>query len=347
MSTRVARHVGSHLLPRRYAKWGRGPRGHRRPTGSPGPGRELERWGSDLTVVRAEVRPARRVAGSVFVGAQRGSTCRGGTASSGVSRLQVGGGLSREANGWDAPVAAASGASVRAGDGAGGSGRHAACSAVNSGSWSDRSGGGHGVGGAAVDRPRWAPGRGERCGHVSGPPPGWSGPAVPRGHRPGVGRHRRGQPVGGVSRVARRSGDMGWGRRRHRGAWYACRRYHLRLSDVVWTAAPALPVAQAIGRLGNWFNQKLYGGPSSLPWAVATDPRTGRRPARWPPPISSHLDMSWCATSGSPRWWRGRSGGGGCRGGRPSPLYAAEYTAGRGWLEALRVGHANHLGGCG
>jgi prolipoprotein diacylglyceryl transferase len=33
-------------------------------------------------------------------------------------------------------------------------------------------------------------------------------------------------------------------------------------------AAPALVLAQAIGRWGNYFNQELYGGPSNLPWAV-------------------------------------------------------------------------------
>jgi hypothetical protein len=32
--------------------------------------------------------------------------------------------------------------------------------------------------------------------------------------------------------------------------------------------APALPVAQAIGRWGNYFNQELFGLPSKLPWAV-------------------------------------------------------------------------------
>ena len=39
--------------------------------------------------------------------------------------------------------------------------------------------------------------------------------------------------------------------------------------DVV---APALLVAQAIGRIGNYFNQELFGGPSSLPWALKISP---------------------------------------------------------------------------
>ena len=60
------------------------------------------------------------------------------------------------------------------------------------------------------------------------------------------------------------------------GVWVAHRRDlpALRLLDI---AAPAIPVAQAIGRLGNWFNQELFGGPTDLPWALRIDPM--HRPA--------------------------------------------------------------------
>ena len=37
-------------------------------------------------------------------------------------------------------------------------------------------------------------------------------------------------------------------------------------------AAPALLVAQSFGRVGNYFNQELFGAPSSLPWALEIDP---------------------------------------------------------------------------
>jgi prolipoprotein diacylglyceryl transferase len=42
--------------------------------------------------------------------------------------------------------------------------------------------------------------------------------------------------------------------------------------------APGLPLAQAIGRWGNYFNQELYGRPTDLPWALEVDPAF-RRPA--------------------------------------------------------------------
>ena len=37
---------------------------------------------------------------------------------------------------------------------------------------------------------------------------------------------------------------------------------------IVSCAAPAIAIAQAIGRWGNWWNQELFGGPTTLPWAL-------------------------------------------------------------------------------
>ncbi len=42
------------------------------------------------------------------------------------------------------------------------------------------------------------------------------------------------------------------------------------LLDVI---IPTLPLAQAIGRIGNWFNQEIFGGPTSLPWGLEIDPQ--------------------------------------------------------------------------
>ena len=52
---------------------------------------------------------------------------------------------------------------------------------------------------------------------------------------------------------------------------YAARRMRLDWRVAVDCAAPALALAQAIGRWGNYVNQELYGAPSRLPWAVRID----------------------------------------------------------------------------
>ena len=36
--------------------------------------------------------------------------------------------------------------------------------------------------------------------------------------------------------------------------------------------APGLLVAQAVGRIGNWWNQELFGKPTDLPWGLEIDP---------------------------------------------------------------------------
>ena len=55
------------------------------------------------------------------------------------------------------------------------------------------------------------------------------------------------------------------------------RRRGLALPALLDSIAPALPLAQAIGRWGNWFNQELFGRPSTLPWSVRID--LAHRPA--------------------------------------------------------------------
>jgi phosphatidylglycerol:prolipoprotein diacylglycerol transferase len=51
-------------------------------------------------------------------------------------------------------------------------------------------------------------------------------------------------------------------------AWWYARRRHVDFARWVDIVAPALFVMQAIGRLGNYFNQELYGPPTTLPWGI-------------------------------------------------------------------------------
>jgi prolipoprotein diacylglyceryl transferase len=52
------------------------------------------------------------------------------------------------------------------------------------------------------------------------------------------------------------------------GAWLGCRRHGLPLPFFADAVAPTIVTAQAVGRLGNYFNQELYGGPTTLPWGL-------------------------------------------------------------------------------
>lgn len=52
------------------------------------------------------------------------------------------------------------------------------------------------------------------------------------------------------------------------GAYIACRVKGIRFLSFADALAPALLLAQAIGRLGNWFNHELFGWPTNLPWGL-------------------------------------------------------------------------------
>jgi phosphatidylglycerol---prolipoprotein diacylglyceryl transferase len=63
------------------------------------------------------------------------------------------------------------------------------------------------------------------------------------------------------------------------GAWIACRRKGIPLPFAADAIAPGIAIAQAIGRVGNYFNQELFGGSTTLPWGLEifqrVDPTTG------------------------------------------------------------------------
>jgi len=129
------------------------------------------------------------------------------------------------------------------------------------------------------------------------------------------------------------------------GAWIGCRRRGIRLADFADAVAPGLVLAQAIGRWGNYFNQELYGGPTTLPWALEIDP--AHRPLAtagiglYQPTFL--YESLWDIGVAVLLVWAGRRFA--LHGGRLFALYAAAYTFGRAWVEALRVDPANHFFG--
>ena len=121
------------------------------------------------------------------------------------------------------------------------------------------------------------------------------------------------------------------------GAWLYCRRASIDPAPVALAAVPALAVAQAIGTWGNWFNQRMYGTPSSLPWAVAIAP--ARRASGYESfstfqPVflyESVWDIAVAvAVAVAIRRWA-------LTGDRAFALYAALYAAGRFVAEDLRI----------
>jgi prolipoprotein diacylglyceryl transferase len=129
------------------------------------------------------------------------------------------------------------------------------------------------------------------------------------------------------------------------GAWLVLRRRGIPTSIAADAFAPTLAVAQAFGRWGNWFNQELYGRPSGLPWALRIDP-SHRLPgyenvATYQPTFL--YESLWCLGVALLCLWadkRFRLGGG-----RVFALYVAAYTAGRGWIESLRIDTAHRFFG--
>ncbi len=67
---------------------------------------------------------------------------------------------------------------------------------------------------------------------------------------------------------------------------YRARRLGLPVGAAATAAAPAIPLAQAIGRWGNWFNQELFGRPTDLAWALEVD--DSKIPAGYAPGTTFH-----------------------------------------------------------
>ena len=123
------------------------------------------------------------------------------------------------------------------------------------------------------------------------------------------------------------------------------RRRGVPFSQIADAAAPALPLAQAIGRWGNWFNQELYGRPTDLPWAVEIDP--GHRRFQYLDDETFHptflYECIWnLALVGVLLWAAKRFT---FKPGRLFGLYVLGYSLGRLWIETIRVDFASELAG--
>ena len=110
-------------------------------------------------------------------------------------------------------------------------------------------------------------------------------------------------------------------------------------------ATPGLALGQAIGRIGNWFNQELYGEPTDRPWGLEIDVE------HRPPGLLSHsrfqptfaFEAVWDVGLAVILFWlllRRRP----ARRGVAVGVWLAGYGAGRFWIEGLRIEPTHHLG---
>jgi prolipoprotein diacylglyceryl transferase len=140
------------------------------------------------------------------------------------------------------------------------------------------------------------------------------------------------------------------------GAWIGCRRRGVPLPFFADAVAPGILVAQAVGRLGNYFNQELYGGPTTAPWGLEiyerVDPATGLQDSLNGVAVGDPIavvqptflyELIWnlivagLVVVADRRFRLGH--------GRVFALYVAGYTFGRFFIELLRTDPATRVFG--
>lgn len=127
--------------------------------------------------------------------------------------------------------------------------------------------------------------------------------------------------------------------------WVYARQKGIPLSDIADSVAPALPLGQAIGRWGNWFNQELYGRPTDLPWGLEIDPE--HRRLQYLDDETFHptflYECIWNLALVGALLWIGKRFT--LKPGRLFGLYVLGYSLGRLWIEFIRVDFASELAG--
>jgi prolipoprotein diacylglyceryl transferase len=126
---------------------------------------------------------------------------------------------------------------------------------------------------------------------------------------------------------------------------YVGRKRGCSMTGLLDAAAPALPLAQAIGRWGNWFNVELFGGPSKLPWALEVP--LSKRPDAYKNFATFHptflYESLWNLSVVGLVLFVERRWGKKLPTGRLFAVYVAGYTFGRFWIERIRTDRASKL----
>ncbi|HYR14619.1 MAG TPA: prolipoprotein diacylglyceryl transferase, partial [Mycobacterium sp.] len=139
------------------------------------------------------------------------------------------------------------------------------------------------------------------------------------------------------------------------GAWIGCRLRGIPLPAFGDAIAPGIVLAQAIGRLGNYFNQELYGRPTTLPWGLeiyerrdvngALDTLNGASTGQLVEVVHPTFlyELLWNLLIFAALIWIDRRFKIGH--GRLFAMYVAGYCVGRFWVELMRSDVATHIAG--
>jgi prolipoprotein diacylglyceryl transferase len=123
------------------------------------------------------------------------------------------------------------------------------------------------------------------------------------------------------------------------GAFIGARQLGLRFWAVMDAVAPGILIAQGLGRLGNYFNNELFGLPTTLPWGLEISIDNRAYPNGLPEGLTFHptflYEMIWnfagaallliLAKKLSLQW------------GKVFALYIVIYSTGRVWIESIRI----------
>ena len=138
-------------------------------------------------------------------------------------------------------------------------------------------------------------------------------------------------------------------------AWACCRNKHYPMALLADAIAPGLLVAQAVGRLGNWFNQELYGAPTTLPWGLKLNMEgtaIGHSEqcydgATCPSGTLFHptflYEMIWNLIGAAIIVYIGSKAMKKLKAGSLFAVYIMWYTLGRTWIESLRIDYAHEF----
>ncbi len=131
------------------------------------------------------------------------------------------------------------------------------------------------------------------------------------------------------------------------GAYIGARRARVSFAAFMDATAPGVLIAQAIGRVGNYFNQELFGAPTTMPWGLEIDATSPTFPSAYQAGTLFQptflYELLWNVAGAVlilylDRRYRFRFG-------RMFWLYVMVYTSGRLWIEMLRIDTAVHIAG--